>query len=133
MAATDYAKILSSTEPEYKGNIITNCCKDFLSRLLAKKVKKRLSIFEAVSHPWIIKSKPLINGIVEKYKNDPEKMIQELNNTTIDNNFFLPKVGKIPMLKTSENVLDTSDTQNKTMKMYLGHKIGRDKIIINNE
>ena len=80
MNITEYNKKLVSIEPSYEGNTITKCCQDFLSKCLSKKIKKRMSINEAINHPWILKIKNKVNDIVSKFDNDPEKMIIELNN-----------------------------------------------------
>ena len=102
MNITEYNKKLVSIEPSYEGNTITKCCQDFLSKCLSKKIKKRMSINEAINHPWILKIKNKVNDIVSKFDSDPEKMIIELNKTKIDDSFFEQE-------KTITNATTTSE------------------------
>lgn len=130
MNASDYAKKIKDTVPAFKGRTITSCCRDFISGLLSTKIKKRFSIEDAAKHPWIVKTKPLIKEIMERNKNDPEKMIMELNNTPIDESFFQERRKIFTVIKPSETSLETIDTQSKEPKDYLLHKRSREVPIL---
>lgn len=111
MNITEYNKKLISIEPSYEGNTITKCCQDFLSRCLSKKIKKRMSINEAINHPWIIKIKEKVNDIVSKFESDPDKMIIELNKARLDDSFFESEKTITNATTTSEVDIDFFEPQ----------------------
>lgn len=115
MNITEYNKKLVSIEPSYEGNTITKCCQDFLSKCLSKKIKKRMSINEAINHPWILKIKNKVNDIVSKFDNDPEKMIIELNKTKIDDSFFEQEKTITNATTTSEIDIEFFEQQSERM------------------
>lgn len=115
MSLTDYKKNITEINPSYEGNIISKCCHNFLSRMLSKTNRQRLSITEALSHTWVVKIKEKVNEIVEKYNNDSEKMIYELNKATVDDSYF-------EIDKGATNVTTTSDDDNSSKKHYLSKK-----------
>ena len=108
MNAAEYSRQLYKEEPSYKGNEITKCCKDFLQGLLAKKIKKRLSIVEAINHNWILKIKDIVYNVQEKYKSDPEKMILIMNNYKLDDSVFENDKNSVTTTNTSENFDDNN-------------------------
>ena len=110
MSAGEYSNPLRKEEPSYKGNEITKCCKDFLKGLLAKKIKKRLSIVEAINHNWILKIKDIVYNVQEKYKSDPEKMILIMNNYKLDDSVFENDKNSVGYVttNTSENFDDNN-------------------------
>lgn len=115
MNITEYNKKLVSTEPSYEGNTITKCCQDFLSKCLSKKIKKRMSINEAINHTWVLKIKSKVNDIVSKFDNDPEKMIIELNKTKIDDSFFEQEKTTTNATTTSEIDIEYFEQQSEQM------------------
>ena len=124
MNAAEYSRQLCKEEPSYKGNEITKCCKDFLQGLLAKKIKKRLSIVEAINHNWILKIKDIVLNIQEKYKSDPEKMILIMNNYKLDDSVFENDKNSVTTTNTSEN-FDDNNLYDKVLskKRYRNSKI----------
>ena len=110
MSAGEYSNQLRKEEPSYKWNEITKCCKDFLKGLLAKKIKKRLSIVEAINHNWILKIKDIVYNVQEKYKSDPEKMILIMNNYKLDDSVFENDKNSVGYVttNTSENFDDNN-------------------------
>ena len=108
MNAAEYSRQLYKEEPSYKGNEITKCCKDFLQGLLAKKIKKRFSIVDAINHNWILKIKEIVSNIQEKYRSDPEKMILIMNNYKLDDSVFESDKNSVRNVttNTSENFDD---------------------------
>ena len=124
MNAAEYSRQLYKEEPSYKGNELTKCCKDFLQGLLAKKIKKRLSIVEAINHNWILKIKDIVLNIQEKYKSDPEKMILIMNNYKLDDSVFENDKNSVTTTNTSEN-FDDNNLYDKVLskKRYRNSKI----------
>ena len=126
MSAGEYSNQLRKEEPSYKGNEITKCCKDFLQGLLAKKIKKRLSIVEAINHNWILKIKDIVYNVQEKYKSDPEKMILIMNNYKLDDSVFENDKNSVGYVttNTSEN-FDDNNLYDKVLskKRYRNAKI----------
>jgi len=88
MTVTEYSKTLELTVLNFEGNKITECCKNLLQGLLEKNINKRFSYDLAINHPWIILIQEKIDDITNKFQYDPEKMISQLNNTLITDNFF---------------------------------------------
>jgi serine/threonine protein kinase len=88
MTITEYSRILDTTSLNFEGNNITKSCKNLLEGLLEKNVNKRFSYDHAINHPWIILIRDKIEDITNKFQNDAEKMISQLNNTIIKDEFF---------------------------------------------
>lgn len=124
ISITEYTHNLMK-EPTFEGNKITKCCQDFLNKLLSKKIKKRMSVTEAINHPWVVKIKDKVDDITHKYSNDPEKMIIKLNNSPITDAFFDGHERSTTIGTTlSENDLESNE-QNILKDKYLTKKRNR--------
>ena len=59
-----------------------------MSGLLEKNINKRLCFEQANSHPWIVLIKEKVYSITQKFENDPDKMLCELNKEIITDSYF---------------------------------------------
>jgi len=101
MEFEDYSKTLKITNPSFvgqKGQTISNLCRNLLEGMLEKDINKRLTLEQISNHQWSTTMNFLIEDIKEKFPNNPEKIISELNkiNHNIGNT---DNVKKIPTQK----------------------------------
>jgi serine/threonine protein kinase len=88
MSISEYSKILQKSELKFEGNEISSCCKDFVNKLLEKNIKKRVSFDMLMNHKWVKLIRTKVDDIVSKYQSDPEKMINELQNCKLKDEYF---------------------------------------------
>ena len=117
MNITDYIKIIDSTNLSFEGNEISSCCKDFLNGVLEKNIHKRFTLEQTKTHPWIVLIKEKIEYIVSRYQSDPDKMIDELNNEHVTDDYFNLKFYKqIEIINSDDNFINKKRKRCKSPK-----------------
>lgn len=132
MTVTEYSKVLDSATLNFEGNNITNCCKNLLKGILEKNVNKRFSFDHAMSHPWVVLIKEKVEDITSKYQNDSEKMICQLNNTVITDDYFNNKNYFDIDIEKEEEIYknwkkETKNSNNNSYSKFVGKKRERGK------
>jgi len=107
-----YLEILTSYRIDFnlEGINISDCCKDFLTGLLEKDYKNRLSFIQAKNHKWILGTKEIVNSKREIFEGN--KLITELNNEVITNEYFNSNFNSYEVKYDEKRCNDKNNTNN---------------------